>query len=118
MRRTLLLPALLLSVPLASCAYTVTTPPARCAELIPRKWAEGVAGAPLPTFTTLDQIADPKLRAELETREWQKAFVGQSVQLEIANGRTADVIYLFGNCEKLQNEARAKSEKHWWQFWR
>lgn len=118
MRLPLLLPALLLSVPLASCAYTVTTPPARCAELIPRKWAEGVSGTPLPTFATIDQIADPKLRAELEKREWQKAFVGQSVQLEIANGRTADVIYLFGNCERLQNEARAKANKRWWQFWR
>jgi hypothetical protein len=77
-----------------------------------------VAGTPLPTFTSIDQIKDPALKAELEKREWQKAFVGQSVQLEIANGRTADVIYLFGNCERLSNEARSKSEKHWWQFWR
>jgi hypothetical protein len=77
-----------------------------------------VAGAPLPTFTSIDRIADPRLKAELESREWQKAFVDQSVQLEIANGRTADVIYLFGNCERLANEARSKSEKHWYQFWR
>lgn len=118
MRRVPLLPAMLLSTLLASCAYTVTTPPAQCAQLIPKRWAEGVAGTPLPTFTSIDAIKDPVLKAELEKREWQKAFVGQSVQLEIANGRTADVIYLFGNCERLANEARSKSEKHWWQFWR
>lgn len=96
----------------------MTTPPARCAELIPKEWAEGVAGHPLPDFATIDQITDPRLKAELETREWEKAFVGQSVQLEIANGRTKDVIFLFGNCERLANDARSKAGKHWWQFWR
>jgi hypothetical protein len=77
-----------------------------------------VAGAPLPTFVRIDQITDPRLKAELETREWQKAFVDQSSRLEIANARTADVIFLFGNCERLANEARGKAEKRWWQFWR
>ncbi len=77
-----------------------------------------MAGHPLPDFASIDQITDAKLRAELEKREWQKAFVGQSVQVEIANGRTKDVIYLFGNCERLANEARAKSNKRWWQIWR
>lgn len=77
-----------------------------------------MAGTPLPSFTTIDQIANPQLRAELEKREWQKAFVGQSVQLVIANGRAADIIYLFGNCERLQNEARDRAGKRWWQFWR
>jgi hypothetical protein len=96
----------------------VTTPPARCAELIPREWAEGVAGAPLPSFLHIDQVADPQLRAELETREWQKAFVDQSARLEIANQRAADVIYLFGHCEKLANEARDQAGKKWWQFWK
>lgn len=96
----------------------MTTPSARCSELIPKAWAEGVAGHPLPSFIEIDQVADPQLRAELETREWQKAFVGQSVQVQIANGRTADVIYLFGNCERLANEARDTAGKAWWQFWR
>jgi hypothetical protein len=118
MRPTLLLPVLLLLPLLAACSSIVTTPPASCAQLIPREWAEGVAGHPLPDFTSIDRIADPVLKAELETREWQKAFVGQSVQVEIANGRTRDVIFLFGNCERLANEARAKSNKKWWQFWR
>lgn len=118
MRRTRLLLALLPSTLLASCAYTVTTPPASCAQLIPREWAEGVAGHPLPDLIQIDRLKDEALRAELEKREWQKAFVGQSVQLEIANGRTADVIYLFGNCERLANEARSSAVKKWWQFWR
>lgn len=96
----------------------MTTPPAQCAELIPREWAEGVAGAPLPTFVQIDQITDPRLRAELETREWQKTFVAQSARLEIANARTADVIFLFGNCERLANEARDRSGKRWWQIFR
>lgn len=118
MRLRLLLPVLPLSALLASCAYTVTTPPASCAQLIPREWAEGVAGHPLPDFTSIDRITDAKLKAELESREWQKAWVGQSVQVEIANGRTKDVIFLFGNCERLANEARGKANKRWWQIWR
>lgn len=96
----------------------MTTPPAECAQLIPRKWAEGVAGAPLPTFAQIDQIDDPVLKAQLETREWQTAFVTQSSRLEISNQRTADIIFLFGNCERLANEAREKVQKRWWQFWR
>jgi hypothetical protein len=96
----------------------VTTPPARCAELIPRSWAEGVAGAPLPRFLEIDKITDPRLRAELETREWQKAFVDQGTRLEIANQRMADVIFLYGNCERLANDAREQAGRRWWQFWR
>lgn len=118
MHLTRLPPGLLLTTLLASCAYTVTTPPASCAQLIPRQWAEGVAGYPLPDLLQLDRVTDPALKTELEKREWQKAFIGQSVQLEIANGRTADVIFLFGNCERLANEARADAGKKWWQFWR
>lgn len=101
-----------------ACSSIVTTPPAKCAELIPREWAEGVTGTPLPTFTTIDQIADPRLRAELESREWQKAFVGQSTRLEMANGRGKDTIFIITNCERLHNEARDAAQKKWWQFWR
>lgn len=118
MRLTPLLLVPLLSLPLAACSYTVTTQPASCAQLIPREWAEGVAGAPLPTFLSIDKVTDPRLKAELESREWQKAFVDQSSRVVIANARTADIIFLFGNCERLANEARAKAGKKWWQFWR
>lgn len=118
MRPHLLLLALLPSTLLASCAYTVTTPRAQCVELLPKKWAEGVAGHPLPDFATVDQVKDPTLRTELEKREWQKAFVGQSVQLEISNGRYVDAVHIIGACERLANEARDRAGKRWWQFWR
>ena len=79
-----------------------------------------MAGYPLPAdrLLEIDQIEDEYLRAELEKREWQKAFVGQSGQLEIANGRTEDVIFIVRRCEELANEARDRSGRKWWQFWR
>lgn len=48
--------------------------------------------------------------ADVELREWQKAFVGQSGQLEKANGRQADTVSIFKGCEKLINDARPRKK--------
>jgi hypothetical protein len=92
MRRTLLSLALLSSTLCAACAHTVTGPNARCSELIPKTWREGVEGYPIPADDTLPA--------------WQGAFVGQAGQLEKANGRTVDTIDIVSRCEALINEAR------------
>lgn len=100
-------PLPLLALPLTllcvGCAYTVTTPPASCSSLVPKPWIEGVEGYPVPRFPN-----DPP--ADVELREWQKAFVGQSGQLEKANGRTADTVAIYENCERLINESRPRKK--------
>lgn len=89
--RLILILAATLTLP--GCARSiVSTPPAGCAKLIPAAWADGIEGYPIPEGDTTD--------------DWRKAFVGQSGQLSKANGRTADVINIFRECEKLVNAAR------------
>jgi len=85
----------LLSITLcASCSSIVTGPSAKCSELIPGNWAAGIPGADVPETDNV--------------RDWQKGFVQQSVQLEKANGRTADVIHIFGRCEMLVNASQKR----------
>jgi len=43
-----------------------------------------------------------------DVRAWQGFGVAQSGQLSKANGRTADVLHIFGECERLNNEARPR----------
>lgn len=78
----------------------MTTPPARCADLIPQGWREPVPGAPVP---------DTRGAAPLEAEKaWAGGFVAQAGQLAKANGRTADTIHIVTECERLANEARPK----------
>lgn len=76
----------------------VSTPPARCSELIPDSWSEGVESEPVPDtegLSLLDQL-----------KAWAAAYVGADAQLEKANGRTTDTIQITRKCEELVNGAR------------
>ncbi len=79
---------------LAGCAGTATSPEARCSQLVPANWADGVEGADIP--------------ADDDVTTWQRAFVAQSGQLEKANGRTADAMAITSRCETMINETRRK----------
>ncbi len=89
--RLLALPLALLS---ASCQTLVTTPPAQCSRFIPETWREPVGSTALPV--------------EDSARAWQGFGVAQSGQLAKANGRSADMLHIFGECERLNNEARPR----------
>ena len=97
MKPTLKCLALPLALLCAACQTTVTTPPADCAAFIPDAWRKPVAGYPLPPVDELDS-----------PQAWQVFGVGQSGQLEKANGRTADVLHIFSECEKRANGARPR----------
>ena len=71
----------------------MTTPPADCSAFIPDAWREGVPGAAIPTGDAV--------------REWMEFGVAQSAQLAKANGRMADTLHIFGECERRAAEARA-----------
>lgn len=93
----------LLALSLTGCGIisrpVVTTPPARCASLIPDSWSEGVEAAPVPDtagLTPLEQIM-----------AWAAAYAAADGQLAKANGRQKDTVDIFSNCEKLVNDARA-----------
>lgn len=77
----------------------VTTPPARCASLIPQSWLDGIEAAPVPDTTQMEML--DALKA------WAAAYVAQGGQLAKANGRTVDAITIIRQCEQLMNEARA-----------
>lgn len=70
----------------------ISTPPAACSTLVPQSWKEGIEGYPIPSGASLS--------------EWQAAFIGQAGRLEMANGRTKDVIGMQERCEALVNSAR------------
>ncbi len=77
----------------------VSQPPARCADLIPPSWSEGVEGEPVPDTAGLD------LKGALQA--WAAAYVGADGQLAKANGRTADTVSIVRQCEAMVNAARA-----------
>lgn len=90
----------------------VTTPPARCAALVPQGWAEGVEAAPVPAdqsalIATLLGKPLTEVGAAALISPWASAYVQQDAQLSKANGRVADAMAIFQNCEKLVNAARA-----------
>lgn len=74
----------------------MSTPPARCTELIPESWKKGVGSIPLPGFEDVGEIVT--------------AFIAQSGQVEKADARTADTIHIYETCERLQNEARPRNK--------
>ena len=71
-------------------------PLANCSEFIPPDWKLGVPGAPLPADYTLP--------------EWQKFAVAESGQLEKANGRLGDTVYIFSTGERRTNESRPRKK--------
>jgi len=79
---------------LAACQHTVTTPPAACSRLIPEAWTLPVPPVPLPDFTDVGEVLT--------------AFIGQTAQLDKANGRPEDIVHIFTTCELMHNEARPR----------
>jgi hypothetical protein len=121
MKRITLFAALLCS----SCSTVqLNYEPFACSTLVPKSWAERIAGEPLPDEAYLDDFYnsnDParvKLAAELEKRDWQKAFVGQSFRLSMSQGRAEDTMLIIKECESKQTAAAKKIEKKWWEFWK
>ena len=85
---------LVVMLALSGCATTVSGPLARCSQLVPATWANGIPSVPLPGFDNVGEVLT--------------AFVDQSARLQMANDRTKDTITIVSNCEKLLNEGRAR----------
>ena len=88
----------------------MTTPPANCSEFIPPAWKQPVAGYPLPDFSAADAAPDELDAARKEAKAWQGFAVGQTGQLNKANGRQADTIHIFETCERRANDARPRKK--------
>lgn len=93
-------------------AGCVSSPPiiadkAPCSTLVPQEWRNGVTGAPGPAEIVLPPVSHPdaiQAYADL-AREWMKFGVGQTGQLQKANGRTADAIGIIERCEERDRAA-------------
>lgn len=85
----------------------MTGPSARCSELIPDSWKNGVQGQPIPEDAEVT-LGVPLTLALIVaiTAPWQAGFVGQAGQLEKANGRTLDTIEIVSKCEARVNASR------------
>lgn len=105
MRSILIIAPLLLTGCIRTPAPIVSTPPARCADLIPVGWKDGVEAAPVPD-TTAPAAMSPLDAAIMEAKQWAGAYVAQDGQLDKANGRTADTISIVRTCEAQANAAR------------
>lgn len=79
---------------LAACQTTVTSPPAKCSQLIPETWRSGVPSVPLPGFEKVGEVLT--------------AFIDQSARLQMANDRTKDTISIVSTCEGMLNDARPR----------
>jgi hypothetical protein len=102
---------LFIALLLTACAGKtpiLTTPPAACAELLPNSWKTPVEAAAIPVAP--DSSLAPLDRAIASAKAWAAAFVRSDAQLEKANARTADVIYIVRRCEERANEARQPSK--------
>lgn len=109
------LPATAMLLPialLAGCAATVVRGGAsNCSDLLPAEWEKGVEPVEQPVSAKLPDGHD-------DARPWQAGFVGQTGQLEKANGRTSDAIGITRRCEARDRAADKASEKRWWQIWK
>lgn len=65
--------------------------PSACASLIPQTWVNGVEGAPLPAGNSVG--------------DWVAFGDAQTGRLDMANGRTSDVIGIIGRCEARDQAA-------------
>jgi hypothetical protein len=75
-----------------------------CERLIPPDLKSKVAGVPIPDG---EVWPDGHEKAE----PWQKAFLGQTGQLDKANDRTASVDYIYAMCLKMHREALQKAKR-------
>lgn len=69
-----------------------------CSQLLPTEWTKGVAPAPQPESAKLDDGHD-------DARPWQKGFVEQTGQLEVANDRYSAAVGIVGRCEARDAKA-------------
>jgi hypothetical protein len=103
--------ALLLTC-LAGCAGTPPTltilAALKCGPLIPDSYRKPVPGTPRPSP-----------QAPLTAGTLAAALDGQTGQLDLANGRTADVIAITETCDRRTAEvAKALEPKRpWWKVW-
>jgi hypothetical protein len=106
MRKTLMLSALLCLTACVQRPVTVQTPPAQCGKLIPETWLQPVQSVPIPTVP--DYAGKPLTDAVLAAivAPWAAAYVQTDAQLDKANGRIADVIWIIRQCEQAVNESR------------
>lgn len=105
---------------LAGCGIfqdtVVSTPPARCADLVPSSWVnEPVEAAPIPAdqsalLATLIGQPLTQVGAAALVGPWAAAYVAQGGQLAKANGRTVDAVEIVRGCETLVNESRADAD--------
>ncbi len=98
MTRIALCAALALTLTGCISRPVVTSPPARCASLVPPSWAEGVEATPVPDTSDLSLLD--------QLKAWAGAYVAMGGQLQKANGRTADAVQIVQRCEEMVNEAR------------
>lgn len=110
----------LLAILLAGCTTIVDLPPPNCTEQVPKRWAEEIAGAPLPDFAYIDSIREeyPELAEELEKREWQKFGVANAGLLQQSENRRQDTMTIITTCENNYKRAVEKTEKRWFEFWK
>lgn len=109
MLKRLKLLMLLLVLPSAACQTIVTTPIADCAGFIPDRWRAPVPGVALPAPIGPDVVND-QAKLEAALKGWMQFGVGQSGQLEKANGRTGDTIFIVEKCEARANAARPRKK--------
>jgi hypothetical protein len=84
-------------------------PPARCVDLTPKGWHDGVEAAPVPSNTDVTAwLGQPLTKAMVAAiiAPWASGYVAMSGQLEKANGRTADTMDITRECERQVNDAR------------
>ncbi len=92
--------AFCLTLLLAGCAGpTVLSTPNSCSTLIPPSWREGVPPVDLP--------------ADDAVGSWIAALDGQTGRLDLANGRTRDVMDIQAACEKRDASAIRRASKSW-----
>lgn len=107
MRSTKLLlaiPTMLLTVPLAGCAHiAIQANASPCSALLPNSWLDGVAPVDMPQSAKLPDGHD-------DARPWQAGFLGQTGQLEVANGRYVDAVGIVGRCEARDAAAVKKAK--------
>ncbi len=88
----------------------VSTPPAACAGLVPKEWANGVEAAPVPENAPgLNDWLGKPLTATMVAAiigPWATGYVAMNGQLSKANGRTSDAMTIQANCEAMMNAAR------------
>ncbi len=86
------IPLMLMLLAAAGCVQSppVFAPPPACSSLLPTDWSTPVPDAPAPTKATaaLDQL-----------KAWIGFGIGETGQLQKANGRTRDAIGIVQRCE-------------------